>query len=627
MLVASVFVITPGILLYPILRAKNFNRTESLGLGLVGLVWLFSTVGTFFGYHFGLFVGLYLAVIAVLVWLGDIRQLRSLWTPNWERWQWLLVASIVVAYVGLAYIPFVPWDTDAQGFSWLIVTVQQSGSINTLAPFHPEIGWFYSPSFFIIGALLSDLTGAVAPDTALGLGHILGIGLVFSIAGVGRLLLGDRGYWWTLALAASSIALLTSLMDSAYTTMHGLWVTCVFLMMLSKAVSSQPSAISSADSQPLLRITPYAFAAGLALSGVLLAHGDAIIQLLIVYLPFYVVVFLAKPRFSKDQYLLLIIVIPVLGVLLSAPWLLVNFDLILNIDVHERQSPVNWFAQAIWYLNGVWLLAVGILGALYATYKRHWLGLWCALWLLATYEFGIWGNIDKLSKATAFDPLSVGYPYGITWHAPIIPLPILAALILVPFGDWLAPKVRWEQRRTGVMWLALATTVVGLIATPPIIRQLTQRLNGGPVMSIASPADLDAYSWIKHNTAPDALLLNYPDHFEGQWAPVYAERQAIYEREQLFFIGASKLFARWDLMETAYHDPVNPQSENLIRLTGVDYIVVPQWQGNPESFKRDYQRLRLPANTEQLSWFGDADYLELVADFDGAQIYKVVIDQ
>ncbi len=618
MIAVIILFILPGVLLYPLLKPRGIGRGLSVGLGLVGIVWLFSMVGTLFRYQFALVFLLNIAGIGTLIWLNmrsgyTLRTLVQTILPRWQRWQWLLVAAISVAYLGLTYIPFVPWDTDAQGFSWLILTVQKSGTINTLAPFHPQIGWFYSPSFFVMGALLADLTGASTPDVALGLGHVLGLGLVFSLGTLGRIIKGEAGFWWSLVVAASSIALLTSLMDSAYTTMLGLWLTVTFLLCLARSITTTTAGYLSFD----------VLCSGLALASVLLGHGDAIIQLLIVYLPFYIVGALAKPRFTQKQYLTLTIIVPVLGVLLAGPWLLDNFNLILNIDVHERQSPVPWFGQAIWYLNGYWLLAVGILASGWAVYRRHWLGLWCALWLLATFEFGLWGNIDAISKATALDPLSVGYPYGIVWHAPIVPLPILATLLLVPLGTWLAPKVAWQRWRTGFFSLTLLATFVGLLATPLLIKTATQRLSGGPVMAIASPADLQAYAWLKHNTPTDALLLNYPGHFEGQWAPVYAEREAIYEREQLFFIGAQSLFARWDLLAPVYHDPVNPQSKVLIELTGVDYIVVPQWQGNPDSFKRDYQRLRLPDNTTQLSWFADADYLTLVAEFDGAQIYQV----
>jgi len=72
----------------------------------------------------------------------------------------------------------------------------------------------------------------------------------------------------------------------------------------------------------------------------------------------------------------------------------------------------------------------------------------------------------------------------------------------------------------------------------------------------------------------------------------------------------------------AYLDPAVPESEAAIHAAGVDYVFVPQVIGRPDSFA-EMQRWRPPFIEPLKSPFADAPYLELVQDFDGAQIWKV----
>jgi hypothetical protein len=55
---------------------------------------------------------------------------------------------------------------------------------------------------------------------------------------------------------------------------------------------------------------------------------------------------------------------------------------------------------------------------------------------------------------------------------------------------------------------------------------------------------------------------------------------------------------------------------------GIDYVVVPQWLNRPEVRPTQF-RWREPERLLQLSRFSDAEYLVLVADFDGAQIWQL----
>ena len=75
-------------------------------------------------------------------------------------------------------------------------------------------------------------------------------------------------------------------------------------------------------------------------------------------------------------------------------------------------------------------------------------------------------------------------------------------------------------------------------------------------------------------------------------------------------------------LRVAYHDPASPESEKKVRAANIGYVLIPQVIGNPDSFK-SAQRWRPPFIESMKSSFADAKYLELIKDFDGAQVWKV----
>jgi hypothetical protein len=127
--------------------------------------------------------------------------------------------------------------------------------------------------------------------------------------------------------------------------------------------------------------------------------------------------------------------------------------------------------------------------------------------------------------------------------------------------------------------------------------------------------------WLKANTPANAFVLNYPG-IEGDWAPVVSERKTVGFREQMFYIGAAPVWALQARLRAAFLDPAAPDSGAAIRAAGVDYVLVPQVVGRPESLA-GAMRWRAPFVQPQRSAFADAPYLTLIQDFDGAQIWKV----
>ena len=602
----------PGALLYPLLRQRGFDFITSVGLGLAGLTVLYSALASIFGYVFWLQLGVTLGILTVLI-IANYRQSQgdaNYWhnlRPHLKRWQWLLLVMIALVFLAPAFLINVPFDTDAQGFGLLIVTVKRSGSITSLAPFRPDVGWFYSPGYFLFGAQLADLMSATADDVMLGLTHLLALGVIASVGALGKRMGGNATGWWAAIAVAGGVALATTLMDAAFTNIYGLWLTAIFLWLLVNAL---------ADGRRFNILL-----AGLALASVVLGHPDSIIHLLMAYSLFYLSVWLVRPRPTRIQFLRMGVLIPLLGILFCLPWFLRALPQAALIDVHERQYPQIGHLFWLFEINGRWTPLLAMAGLWWAFRIRHWMDVWMATWLLPIIEVSSLGNLDALSRSTALDPMQIFYPYGVAWHATILPFALLAGRALTPFGKWLE-SLHWSAGlRAAVLWVGLSSAVLGIVFHQQIIRGTRDSVN--ITGASASPADEALYAWIRENTPPDAKLLNYPGRYEGQWAPVLAERNSVYLRDQLFYTRAKELRTEQDVLVEAYLDPNSISAYDLIRDNNVDYVILPQSFSRPDSWIEQL-RWKPPDLNPQQSSFAAAEYLELLADFEGAQVWQVV---
>ena len=609
MLAACALFGLPGLLIHMNLRSRGFGLIPSLGLGIAALAVIFSAAASVVGYSFFLQMGLIVALDAVLLLAlraGAAARITP-WWPRLERWQWLLLMLVSVVYLAPAFLIPVPFDTDAQGFGLLIATVRASGSIGTLAPFYPLVGWYYSPAYFLFGAHLADLTGVGIHTVMLGFSHILSLGVIAGIGALGSRLGGRSSGWWAAIAAAGGVALFTTLMDSAYTNIFGMWMTTTFMWMLGEA-------LRGGKRRDILL-------AGMCLSAVLLSHPDSILHLLLAYVLFYISAFFVRPRFSLAQYFRLTVMIPALGLLFSLPWLLQTWPLVGKIDVHERQFPQLQHLFWLFSINGGWVPLAALFGVWWAARRRHWLDIWSLTWVLPIVEISSLGNLDALSRRSALDPLQIMYPLGVAWHSTVIPFSLLAVRGLRPIGEWVAYRIRWK------VWVSrgLALALLGCLLTVALSGWIVtwSKTVVPPITgAVASYADVEAYSWLRANSPPSAKVLNYPGRYEGQWVPVIAERESVYIRDQLFYIDANALREWQKEMGGAFLDPASEGAYELMYEHGIDYVVVPQWLNRPDLLSTQL-RWREPDQLPQQSEFGYAEYLRLVADFDGAQVWQV----
>jgi hypothetical protein len=244
-------------------------------------------------------------------------------------------------------------------------------------------------------------------------------------------------------------------------------------------------------------------------------------------------------------------------------------------------------------------------------------------------EFSSLGLIERLLPGSEAWLLRYDYPFSIAWHGPILPYTILGGLAL----HW-----AWERwgvtrlaglRRHGWKLLLAACLLPALILV--FNRELLALSKGrvGFFGAFSSAADVQAMEWLKANTPPDARVLNFPgsqfdNSHEADWVPVISERESVYFRWQPFFRGMEPVLAEQDRLRAFWLDPADESHAALLADAGIDYVIVPQVVTNPASMEAMF-RWRAPF-TELIamqSGVSEAAYLELVADFDGAQVYRV----
>jgi hypothetical protein len=139
-------------------------------------------------------------------------------------------------------------------------------------------------------------------------------------------------------------------------------------------------------------------------------------------------------------------------------------------------------------------------------------------------------------------------------------------------------------------------------------------------------------TWLRENAPPDALILNQPGPHEADWTPVIAERETVYFRPQPFFrdngsgeVGTVDVFSpQQERLLDFWRDPADSANAALLRNESIDYVLVPQVIGNPDSFETMF-RWRAPFTEARpmQSCVCDADYLTLVFEANWAQVYAV----
>jgi len=517
----------------------------------------------------------------------------------------------------------VPLDTDAQGFGYLALMLRESGSLTTLAPFHPEIEYLYSPGFPALAAYLSQRLGIGLHVIQFAAAAVLALLLIWLLWDFGNEIedvldpeatTQERPARHTGAVLALmgllGTGLLTAYMDSHYTTIMALVFALAFLLFVTRYLRGG----RWAD----------ALAAAVTLAAVPLTHPDTTIILMLGYVPWLGTIWLARPRPALRRWLVIAAGIPLLALIGILPWLGRIAPLLGSAIASPFEiDPGHW--RVLVFMHGVLIVPLALGGAVIAARRRAPLDLLMLGWLLLVIDFSAAGLLERITFGLLDPLLKYDYPFSIAWHGPIIPYAYLSASAVL----WLLRRIGWEHVQrwlSRLAWPALAVAAAAIVLGVAFAGPLRDFSKGRIAFygAFASHADVQAMAWLRDNTPPETRVLNFPGPQEGDWAPVISERDSVFFRMQPFFRHSEQAEAEQAALRGFWEDPADPAWAARLREAGVAYVLVPQVVGNPAAFERMW-RWRQPFAWELAarSAVADAPYLELAAEFDGAQVWRV----
>ncbi len=509
----------------------------------------------------------------------------------------------------------VPLDTDAQGFGYLGLMARLGGNFQTLAPWHPEVSYLYSPGFSVLIAYLSHQLNQGLQGVQISVGAVLGLLNVWLAYDMGAEIRNKRlGRAMALAMLAS-IGLLTAFMDSHYTTILGLVFAQAFIILAIRFQRHQ----AIAD----------AVGGGLMLGALVLSHPDTTIILMLGYVPWLVTMWFGQPRPTLRTWLVLAIGMPLIAIIAIAPWLWSIKDLLgSTIASPFTRDPSYWRVLILYH--GVWIVPVAILGAVMGLRNRSQSVILAVGWLVLILEFSTLGLLEQLMPNLLAPLLRYDYPFSIAWHGPIIPYAILGGVGLLWLWERYGAKrmdsfsPRWSY---GAIVTGIVLVIVAIILSPQLLSLSKGRI--GFYGAFSSADDVKAMQWIKQNTPADARVLNFPgtqkdNSHESDWVPVIAERDSVYYRWQPFFRNNEASLAEQDRLRAFWEDPADPAQADLLRSANIDYVIVPQLVTYPASIDTMF-RWHAPFTelVQMRSAVSAAPYLQLVFDSDGAQVYEI----
>ncbi len=521
---------------------------------------------------------------------------------------------VAILFATPALILSVPLDTDAQGFGYLALMLRDGGSLTTLAPYHPEIGYLYSPGFTVLVAYLSHALHAGIQNIQMALGAALSVLFVWLAYDFGSEIDPAKTRRTGIAMGVCALlgtGLLLADLDSHYTT----------LLALVFSMACLTFAVRWLHHGKRLDF----IGAAVTLACVPLSHPDTTIILILGYVPWLIVIWLAKPRPTLRRWLGLAVGIPGLALLLTAPWLskitpLLNSAIKSPFEISSRHLIVLF----VYHGGLIVLLTIG--GIILGLRRRNAIDLLMIVWLALIVDFSSVGLLQRIAPGLFAPLLKYDYPFSIAWHGPIIPYTYLGAQGVL----WLMDRIGraradlWIKRASLPIINLIALVALLIIAFAGQFVDLTRHTPLAIFGAFSSHADVQAMQWLNQNTPSDALILNHPGPQEGDWAPSIAQRDTVYFRPQPFFSNTAQAEARQQALLAFWHNPADPTNAELLARYGVSYVLEPQIIGKPERAPIMF-RWRPPSPDALLNVsVGNAPYLKLVFEADGARVYKVV---
>ncbi len=616
------YLITTGVLLSVGTLTAIVLPTRGARIGLGAVLFLALVVdlnwalAPLWGWTARLGDGAWMGIFAAMVLAAGMLASYHHGTRGQDAWHWpshrdIAFLLVVIALFGalITVLP-VPLDTDAQGFGYLALTLRDGGDFTTLAPWHPEVQYLYSPAYTGLVAHFSARFTLGLHELMMILGALMGVLFVWSAYDLGCELGEARTGRAYMLAALGGTGLLTAFLDSHYTALLALSFALAFLTFALRYLR---------DGHKLDAI----FAA-LSLAAVPLSQPDMTLALAVGYVPWLFVLPLAKPRPALRRWLVLVVIVPALALSVVAPWLWHVRDLLgSDIESPFTVSPHHWRTMII--MHGGIIVVLSVLGAMLGVWRRKPSALLASVWLVALLDFSTLGLLEKIAP----EPLSFlwkyDYPFSMAWHGPIIPYVILGGGALA----WLAHTLHADRVVRALAYPVSVLALIGIAVGAFFFNDLVRASKDTSLNiygAFSSEADVRAMQWLRDNTSPDARVLNHPGPHEGDWAPVISERDTVYFRPQPFFRHTETVEAEQEALRAFWHAPQTRAYWERLLNAGVDYVLVPQVFGNPDALA-DMLRWRSPlpeAASYTADALGDVPYLQLVYEQGGAQVYEVV---
>ncbi|MFW5748569.1 MAG: ArnT family glycosyltransferase [Chloroflexota bacterium] len=518
-------------------------------------------------------------------------------------------AVVVVIFTLPVLVLPVPLGPSAQGYGFMALAMREGGSLNTFAPFFPEIDYLYSPAFPALTAYLAQQLNQGIHLVQFGVGAILAllnVWLAYDLGGE----IQDKRLGRTLALVMlGSLGLFSALINGHYPALMGLAFVQAFIIYVLR-YKRQGYSVDLVG-------------AGLMLGAALLSNPGAFVIALLGFFPWLATMWLGQPAPDWRTWALLAVGVPAVALLATLPWIINSWDLLTA----GLQSPFDRSVDNIIVMtqyHGLLVLPLVVLGGWLGWQQRDPVTLLALGWLFLIFDFSVTGGLAALF------PFITRYidPRDIAWHGPIIPYTILGGRALLWLWDTqvqprLALRVSYRQT-----YLANGLLLVGLLLlavfNEPVLR-LTKAVLDGPG-AYASAADIDALTWIKENTADDVRILNFPGPYEGDWVPVISERASVYFPPLPYARITPAALEEQRLLRDFWQDPADPSHEARLRGAGIALVIVPQVVAEPDSTDAMWRwRDPLTGDLEAVSAVADAPYLTPVYGdaSTGAQVFQV----